>query len=148
MIDRRFFLKSSGLALVGGTLLPNVFVKMANAATTKGNKTLVAILQRGRGGDDEHQPVRYPWRRERQRRIRIDVCRGCGRDDGWDGKGIVRGCAHSQERRSAEIAAGKRRGLSERRARQLAAPDRATHQVERRTRSRLRRRQRLGYARR
>src|SRR4051795_7851077 len=47
MIDRRFFLKSSGLALVGGSLLPNVFVKMANAVTTKGNKTLVAIFQRG-----------------------------------------------------------------------------------------------------
>src|ERR1700760_1100500 len=47
MIDRRFFLKSSGLALVGGSLLPNVFVKMANAATTKGSKTLVAIFQRG-----------------------------------------------------------------------------------------------------
>src|SRR3954454_3269443 len=47
MIDRRFFLKSSGLALVGGSLLPNVFVKMANAATTKGTKTLVAIFQRG-----------------------------------------------------------------------------------------------------
>jgi len=47
MIDRRFFLKSSGLALVGGGLLPNVFVKMANAATTKGKKALVAIFQRG-----------------------------------------------------------------------------------------------------
>jgi len=47
MIDRRFFLKSSGLAIVGGTLLPNVFVKMANASTTKGSKTLVAIFQRG-----------------------------------------------------------------------------------------------------
>jgi uncharacterized protein (DUF1501 family) len=47
MIDRRFFLKSSGLALVGGSLLPSVFVRMANAATTKGNKTLVAIFQRG-----------------------------------------------------------------------------------------------------
>jgi uncharacterized protein (DUF1501 family) len=47
MIDRRFFLKSSGLALVGGTLLPNVFVRMADAATTKGNKALVAIFQRG-----------------------------------------------------------------------------------------------------
>src|SRR3954447_12463937 len=47
MIDRRFFLKSSGLALVGGALIPNVFVKMANAATTKGRKTLVAIFQRG-----------------------------------------------------------------------------------------------------
>jgi uncharacterized protein (DUF1501 family) len=47
MIDRRIFLKSSGLALVGGNLLPNVFVKMANAATTKGSKTLVAIFQRG-----------------------------------------------------------------------------------------------------
>jgi uncharacterized protein (DUF1501 family) len=47
MIDRRFFLKSSGIALVGGTLLPNIFVRMANAAMTKGNKTLVAIFQRG-----------------------------------------------------------------------------------------------------
>jgi uncharacterized protein (DUF1501 family) len=47
MIDRRIFLKSSGLALVGGSLLPNVFVKMANASTTKGMKTLVAIFQRG-----------------------------------------------------------------------------------------------------
>ena len=47
MIDRRFFLKSSGLALVAGGLLPNVFVKMANAATTKGKKVLIAIFQRG-----------------------------------------------------------------------------------------------------
>jgi len=47
MIDRRFFLKSSGLALVGGALIPNVFVKMANAATTKGRKVVVAIFQRG-----------------------------------------------------------------------------------------------------
>jgi len=47
MIDRRLFLKSSGLALVAGGLLPNVFVKMANAATTKGKKVLVAIFQRG-----------------------------------------------------------------------------------------------------
>src|SRR5207302_992652 len=47
MIDRRMFLKSSGLALIAGPLLPNVFVKMANAATTKGRKTLVAIFQRG-----------------------------------------------------------------------------------------------------
>src|SRR6266849_6162241 len=47
MINRRIFLKSSGLALVAGGLLPNVFVKMANAATTKGKKVLVAIFQRG-----------------------------------------------------------------------------------------------------
>lgn len=47
MINRRFFLKSSGLALVGGALLPNVFVKMADAAETKGRKVLVAIFQRG-----------------------------------------------------------------------------------------------------
>ena len=47
MINRRMFLKSSGLALVAGGLLPNVFVKMANAATTKGKKVLVAIFQRG-----------------------------------------------------------------------------------------------------
>jgi len=47
MIDRRIFLKSSGLALIGGALVPNVFVKMANAATTKGRKVVVAIFQRG-----------------------------------------------------------------------------------------------------
>jgi uncharacterized protein (DUF1501 family) len=47
MINRRFFLKSSGLALVAGGLLPNVFVKMAGAATTKGKRVLVAIFQRG-----------------------------------------------------------------------------------------------------
>jgi len=47
MIDRRFFLKSSGMALVAGGLLPNVFVKMANAATTGGRKVVVAIFQRG-----------------------------------------------------------------------------------------------------
>ena len=40
-------MKSSGLSLVAGGLLPNVFVKMANAATTKGKKVLVAIFQRG-----------------------------------------------------------------------------------------------------
>jgi uncharacterized protein (DUF1501 family) len=47
MINRRTFFKSSGLALVAGGLLPNVFVRMAGAATTKGKKTLVAIFQRG-----------------------------------------------------------------------------------------------------
>jgi uncharacterized protein (DUF1501 family) len=47
MINRRFFLKSSGLALVGGAFIPNAFVKMANAATTKGRKVVVAIFQRG-----------------------------------------------------------------------------------------------------
>jgi uncharacterized protein (DUF1501 family) len=47
MMNRRFFLKSSGLALVAGGLLPNVFVRMAQAGTTKGRKVLVAIFQRG-----------------------------------------------------------------------------------------------------
>jgi uncharacterized protein (DUF1501 family) len=47
MINRRYFLKTSGLAIVGGTLLPNVFVRMANAATTKGRKVLVSVFQRG-----------------------------------------------------------------------------------------------------
>ena len=47
MIDRTTFLKSTGLALVAGGLVPNIFVKMANAATTRGKKTLVAIFQRG-----------------------------------------------------------------------------------------------------
>lgn len=47
MIDRRFFLKSSGLALVSGALLPGVFVRMAKAGTTNGRKVLVAVFQRG-----------------------------------------------------------------------------------------------------
>jgi uncharacterized protein (DUF1501 family) len=47
MIDRRFFLKSSGLALVGSGLVPHVFVRMAEAGTTKGRKVLVAVFQRG-----------------------------------------------------------------------------------------------------
>jgi uncharacterized protein (DUF1501 family) len=47
MINRRIFLKSSGLALVAGGLLPNVFVRMAQAGTTKGKKVLVAVFQRG-----------------------------------------------------------------------------------------------------
>src|SRR5437764_4703681 len=47
MISRRTFFKNSGLALVAGGLLPNVFVRMASASTTKGKKTLVAIFQRG-----------------------------------------------------------------------------------------------------
>lgn len=46
-MNRRSFLKSSGLALVSGALLPNVFVRMASAATTKGKKVVVAIFQRG-----------------------------------------------------------------------------------------------------
>ncbi|HWS71977.1 MAG TPA: DUF1501 domain-containing protein [Thermoanaerobaculia bacterium] len=44
---RRTFLKSSGLALIAGGLLPNVFVRMASGATTRGRKVLVAIFQRG-----------------------------------------------------------------------------------------------------
>src|SRR5947207_9865299 len=47
MISRRTFFKNTGLTLVAGGLLPNVFVRMASAATTGGKKTLVAIFQRG-----------------------------------------------------------------------------------------------------
>ena len=47
MMNRRVFLKSSGMALVASGLLPNVFVKMAKAGTTNGRKVVVAIFQRG-----------------------------------------------------------------------------------------------------
>src|ERR1700693_428043 len=47
VIDRRVFLKSSGLALVAGGFLPNVFVRMAEARTAASRKVLVAIFQRG-----------------------------------------------------------------------------------------------------
>ena len=50
--DRRLFLKSTGLSLIAGGLLPNVFVRMAGAATLpansgKSSRVLVAIFQRG-----------------------------------------------------------------------------------------------------
>ena len=47
MIDRRAFLKSSGLALVAGGFLPNVFVRMAEAGTAAGRRTLLVVFQRG-----------------------------------------------------------------------------------------------------
>ena len=47
MFDRRVFLKSSGLAIVAGGFLPNVFVRMAEAGTPAGGKVLVAVFQRG-----------------------------------------------------------------------------------------------------
>jgi len=47
MFDRRIFLKSSGLALIAGGFLPNVFARMAEAGTTAGRSVLVAIFQRG-----------------------------------------------------------------------------------------------------
>jgi len=46
-MNRRIFLKTSGLALAGTALTPNIFAKMAAASTTRGKKTLVAIFQRG-----------------------------------------------------------------------------------------------------
>jgi uncharacterized protein (DUF1501 family) len=48
--DRRLFLKSSGLSLIAGGLLPNVFVRMAGATTlpaSASKRVLVAIFQRG-----------------------------------------------------------------------------------------------------
>ena len=47
MLDRRLFLKSSGLALVAGGFLPRVFLRMAEAGTADGRRVLVAIFQRG-----------------------------------------------------------------------------------------------------
>jgi len=47
MFDRRVFLKSSGLALVAGGFLPNVFVRMARGETPANRRVLVAIFQRG-----------------------------------------------------------------------------------------------------
>ena len=46
-MNRRMFLKSSGLALVAGGFLPNVFVRMAAAGTPANRKVFVAIFQRG-----------------------------------------------------------------------------------------------------
>lgn len=46
-MNRRIFLKSSGLALAGAALMPGVFVRMAAAGTTRGRRTLVTVFQRG-----------------------------------------------------------------------------------------------------
>ena len=47
MLNRRIFLKSSGLALVASGFLPHVFVRMAKAGTPASKRVLVAIFQRG-----------------------------------------------------------------------------------------------------
>ena len=46
-VDRRIFIKSSGLALIGGAFLPNVFLRIAQGATTRGKQVLVAVFQSG-----------------------------------------------------------------------------------------------------
>lgn len=46
-MNRRIFLKTSGLVLAGTALTPGVFARMALSSTTKGRKTLVTIFQRG-----------------------------------------------------------------------------------------------------
>src|SRR5215212_492283 len=46
-MNRRLFLKTTGIALAGTAMTPNVFAKMAAASNTRGRKTLVAIFQRG-----------------------------------------------------------------------------------------------------
>ena len=46
-MNRRIFLKSTGLALVAGGFLPNVFVRMARAGTPAGRRVLVVVFQRG-----------------------------------------------------------------------------------------------------
>jgi len=46
-MNRRLFLKTTGIALAGSALTPNIFAKMAAASNTRGKKTLVAIFQRG-----------------------------------------------------------------------------------------------------
>ncbi|MEO8190024.1 MAG: DUF1501 domain-containing protein [Acidobacteriota bacterium] len=47
MLNRRLFLKTTGLAVVAGGFLPNVFVRMASAGTPASRRVLVAIFQRG-----------------------------------------------------------------------------------------------------
>jgi uncharacterized protein (DUF1501 family) len=46
-MNRRLFLKSSGLALVAGGFVPRVFVRMASAEERRSGRVLVAIFQRG-----------------------------------------------------------------------------------------------------
>ncbi|HKR65816.1 MAG TPA: DUF1501 domain-containing protein [Thermoanaerobaculia bacterium] len=46
-MNRRIFLKSSGLALLGTAITPHVFARMAQASSTRGKKVLVTIFQRG-----------------------------------------------------------------------------------------------------
>ncbi len=49
MIDRRIFLKSTGVAMVAGGFVPKVFVRMASAATLprRNRNVLVVVFQRG-----------------------------------------------------------------------------------------------------
>jgi uncharacterized protein (DUF1501 family) len=46
-MNRRTFVKTSGIALIGTALTPHVFARMAQASTTRGKKILVTVFQRG-----------------------------------------------------------------------------------------------------
>lgn len=46
-MNRRTFVKTSGIALIGTALTPSVFARMAQASTTHGRKILVTVFQRG-----------------------------------------------------------------------------------------------------
>jgi uncharacterized protein (DUF1501 family) len=46
-MNRRTFVKTSGIALIGTALTPSVFARMAQASKTRGKKILVTVFQRG-----------------------------------------------------------------------------------------------------
>jgi uncharacterized protein (DUF1501 family) len=85
MPSRRFFLKSSGLALVSFGLAPQALVRAASAASSGRRKALVVVFQRG--AVDGLNTV-IPYADEAYRRLRptiaIPAPRGGGRDAALD----------------------------------------------------------------
>ena len=64
MVSRRFFLKSSGLALVAFGVAPKALVRSVYAASGGRRKTLVVVFQRGAM---DGLNVVAPWARRRRR---------------------------------------------------------------------------------
>jgi uncharacterized protein (DUF1501 family) len=85
MASRRFFLKSSGLALVSFGLAPQALVRTVRAAGRGGKKALVVVFQRG-AVDGLNTVVPYADREYRRLRpsIAIPAPRGGGKDAALD----------------------------------------------------------------
>ena len=90
MASRRFFLKSSGLALVSFGLAPRALVRSVYAAEgSRRKKTLVVVFQRGAmDGLNVVAPYADPIYRRFRPTIALPAPRGVGRS------GFVRGRTH------------------------------------------------------
>ena len=81
IVDRRFFLKSSGLAVVATGVLPGFLRRAAAVTTSKPKKVLVVVFQRG-AMDGLNAVVPYSDDRYYQARPTLAIRRPGNGDDG------------------------------------------------------------------